>query len=107
MTDTDVIIVGAGPYGLSIAAHLRHRGIAFRIFGVPMQNWRTAMPTGMFLKSDGAGTNLSDPADTLTLAQYCSSRGLPYGDHGMPIALQTFIDYTMAFQRQLVPEVEQ
>jgi len=107
MTDTDVIIVGAGPYGLSIAAHLRHRGIAFRIFGVPMQNWRTAMPTGMFLKSDGAGTNLSDPADTLTLAQYCSSRRLPYGDHGMPIALQTFIDYTMAFQRQLVPEVEQ
>src|SRR5215510_7490429 len=28
-----VAIVGAGPYGLSIAAHLRACGIRFRIFG--------------------------------------------------------------------------
>jgi D-aspartate ligase len=43
----------------------------------------------------------------MTLAQYCSSRGLPYGEHGMPIALQTFVDYALSFQRKLVPEVEQ
>ncbi|MCU1299900.1 MAG: Pyridine nucleotide-disulfide oxidoreductase, partial [Candidatus Sulfotelmatobacter sp.] len=28
----DTAIVGAGPYGLSIAAHLRSRGIPFRVF---------------------------------------------------------------------------
>jgi predicted ATP-grasp superfamily ATP-dependent carboligase len=107
LSNSEVVIVGAGPYGLSLAAHLRHRGIGFRIFGVPMQNWRRAMPAGMFLKSDGAGTNLSDPADTMTLAQYCSSRSLSYGDHGVPIALQTFVDYALSFQQQLVPEVEE
>jgi predicted ATP-grasp superfamily ATP-dependent carboligase/thioredoxin reductase len=107
MPDCEVAIVGAGPYGLSIAAHLRYRGVGFRIFGVPLQNWRSAMPSGMFLKSDGAGTNLSDPENTITLAQYCSSQGLSFADHGMPVALQTFVNYALSFQRQLVPEVEE
>lgn len=46
MPDCEVAIVGAGPYGLSIAAHLQGCGVDFRIFGVPMQNWRKAMPVG-------------------------------------------------------------
>lgn len=103
----EVAIVGAGPYGLSIAAHLRQHGAAFRIFGVPMQNWRTAMPKGMFLKSEGAGSSLSDPARTATLANHCASTGLPYSDRAMPISLETFVDYGLAFQRKLVPEVEE
>ena len=103
----EVVVVGAGPYGLSIAAHLRQRGIAFRICGVPMQNWRSAMPKGMFLKSEGAGSNLSDPARGLTLAHHCSLTGRSYSDQGMPIPLDTFVDYGLAFQRTLVPEVEE
>ena len=51
--DTDVAIIGAGPYGLSIAAHLCDAGVPFLIFGEPMKNWRTRMPKGMHLKSDG------------------------------------------------------
>lgn len=104
---TAVVVVGAGPYGLSIAAHLRQSGISFRIFGVPMQNWRTAMPKGMFLKSEGGGSNLSDPAQAMTLAHHCALKGLPYRDRVMPIPLETFVDYGLAFQRQLVPEVEE
>jgi hypothetical protein len=107
MPNSEIAIVGAGPYGLSLAAHLRHRGMGFRIFGVPVQNWRAAMPAGMFLKSEGAGTNLSDPTGAMTLAPYCSSRGLSYRDHGLPIALQTFVDYALSFQRQLVPDLEE
>jgi thioredoxin reductase len=103
----EVVVVGAGPYGLSIAAHLRRRGIAFRIFGIPMQNWRSAMPKGMFLKSEGAGSSLSDPAGALTLAHHCALMNLPYGDHGRPIPLDTFVDYGLAFQRTLVPELEE
>ena len=37
-----VAIIGAGPYGPSIAVHLRARGIEFRIFGSPMNSWRDA-----------------------------------------------------------------
>jgi FAD-dependent urate hydroxylase len=103
----EVVVVGAGPYGLSIGAHLRHCGIAFRIYGVPMQNWRSAMPTGMFLKSEGAGSNFSDPARALTLAHHCALAGLPYSDHGMPIPLDAFVDYGLAFQRRLVPDLEE
>ena len=46
MDGPDVAIVGAGPYGLSIAAHLRVAGVTFRIFGRPMQTWRYHMPDG-------------------------------------------------------------
>ena len=107
MTECEVAIVGAGPYGLSIAAHIRRRGLDFRIFGVPMQNWRQRMPKGMFLKSDGAGSSLSDPADALTLGHYCASEGLPYSDYGLPVPLETFVQYGLTFQRQLVPELDE
>ena len=65
---TDVAIVGAGPYGLSIAAHLRRRGVPFRIFGTSMQTWRYQMPAGMCLKSEGFASNLSDPEGSFTLS---------------------------------------
>lgn len=105
--DTQVAVIGAGPYGLSIAAHLRHQEADFRIFGVSMQNWRTAMPSGMFLKSEGSGSNLSDPAHALTLAQHCKVSGQAYKSQGMPIALHTFVDYGLSFQRALVPDLEE
>ena len=31
-----IAIIGAGPFGLAIAAYLRHLGLDFRIFGTPM-----------------------------------------------------------------------
>ena len=56
----EVAIIGAGPYGLSIAAHLRHLGVDFRVFGKPMETWRKHMPKGMLLKSDGFASNSVD-----------------------------------------------
>ena len=67
-----VAIIGAGPYGLSIAAHLKAAGVAARLFGASMQTWREAMPRGMFLKSEGFASSLSDPGDTFTLGHYCA-----------------------------------
>ena len=58
---TDVAIIGAGPFGVSIAAYLRFYGVDFRIFGTPMHRWRTHMPVGMFLKSEAFASNLADP----------------------------------------------
>ena len=88
-TALDVAIVGAGPYGLSIAAHLQAQRIHFGIFGPVMEVWRRHMPKGMLLKSDGFASNLSDPAGSFTLKQFCQERGLAYDDTRTPVPLGT------------------
>jgi thioredoxin reductase len=102
----EIAIVGAGPYGLSIAAHLRHRGISFRIFGRPMDSWIAHMPKGMMLKSDGFASNIDDPQGKFTLGQFCAERGIEYGDTGIPVRLDTFSSYGLAFRDRMVPELE-
>jgi len=106
MTCCNVAIIGAGPYGLSIAAHLRARGIEFRIFGRPMDTWLTRMPKGMRLKSEGFASSLYDPDSEFTLGAYCQHEGLPYADLGLPTPLETFTSYGLAFQRRFVPQLE-
>ncbi|HUZ38085.1 MAG TPA: NAD(P)-binding domain-containing protein, partial [Streptosporangiaceae bacterium] len=103
----DVAIVGAGPYGLSLAAHLRRAGVAVREFGMVMHPWRTAMPAGMFLKSQGFASNLSDPDGSHTLAAFCRATGRPYADYGLPVPLDTFIEYGRWFAAELVPDLEE
>jgi thioredoxin reductase len=100
-------IVGAGPYGLSIAAHFRRRGIPFRIFGRPMDTWRNHMPVGMMLKSDGFASNIFDPENAYTLKQFCAERGIQYADTGVPVSLDTFNAYGLAFRERMVPELEE
>jgi len=102
----DTVIVGAGPYGLSVAAHLRKSGISFRIFGRLMDSWLSHMPKGMLLKSDGFASSLSDPNHEFTLRQFCANRGIEYADTGLPVALKTFSSYGVAFAERMVPELE-
>jgi thioredoxin reductase len=102
----EVAIVGAGPYGLSVAAHLAGRKIPFRIFGNPMYAWSGQMPQGMYLKSEGFASSLSDPRSELTLAEFCREQGLPYQDTGFPIPLETFVAYGIAFQKRFAPNLE-
>jgi thioredoxin reductase len=102
----EVAIVGAGPYGLSIAAHLRSRSVPFRIFGPPMDTWISHMPKGMCLKSDGFASDLYDPDRSLTLKAFCAERGIPYNDMGLPVRLETFTSYGVAFSERIVPELE-
>src|SRR5262245_58919961 len=93
-----VAVIGAGPYGLAVAAHLRARGVSFRIFGVPLESWRSQMPSGMFLKSEGFASNLYDPDGTYTLQRFCVENGLAYADQNSPVPLGTFTAYATAFQ---------
>ena len=105
--DCDVAVVGAGPYGLSVAAHLAGAGANFRLFGAPMRTWRSHMPDGMLLKSDGFASNLSAPGAGFTLADHCRDQGLSFADTAEPVPLPVFNDYAMTFQRRFAPMLEE
>src|SRR5438034_2541303 len=104
MPTCDVAIVGAGPYGLSAAAHLRAvKGLEVRVFGEPMSFWERHMPVGMCLRSPWAASHLADPNRSLTLEAYQSA----CGNHlSAPIPLSRFIEYGRWFQHRAVPETE-
>ena len=102
----EVAIVGAGPYGLSLAAHLDAAGIRTRIFGRAMDSWRSHMPEGMLLKSDPFASNLSDPQDLYTLTRFCEERSIPYSESD-PVRLDVFCNYGLAFQKRWAPGVEE
>ena len=103
----DVAVIGAGPYGLSIAAHLARTELDFRVFGTPMQTWRTQMPAGMRLKSEGFASRLYDPSGAYPLSRYCKENNLDYADIGLPVKLDVFTSYGLAFQKKFVPQLEQ
>ena len=107
LTECDTAVIGAGPYGLSVAAHLHGRRADFRIFGRPLDTWRTSMPEGMFLKSDGFASSLSAPDPGGTLADYCLEHDVPYHPTDIPVPLETFNAYGLDFQRRYVPNLEE
>src|SRR5438309_11288960 len=96
------IVIGAGPYGLAVAAHLRHRGVPTTVVGMPMAFWR-GMPSGMFLKSSWSASSLSDPARAFSLDRYVDEMGV---EAPQPIPLGFFIDYCGWFQRNAVGTVD-
>jgi thioredoxin reductase len=102
----DVAIIGAGPYGLSLAAHLSALGVPHRIFGKPLDTWRNHMPRTMQLKSEGLASSLSSPKAGSRLEDYCAERGLEYQDHDLPVALDQFNAYAASFVARFVPELE-
>ena len=94
MTQTcDVAIIGAGPHGLSLAAHLAAKGVDHRIFGTPMTTWSGHMPKNMTLKSDGFASNLSAPYPESTLKAWCAKNGIAYADQALPVEIDTFLAY--------------
>ncbi|MCQ4209918.1 FAD-dependent oxidoreductase [Streptomyces longispororuber] len=102
-----VAVIGAGPYGLSTAAHLRARGIPVRVFGEPMVSWRSHMPEGMILKSVPSASNIDAPQRGHDLVDYCDAAGIErlVTDEDL-ISAETFVAYGDWFQKKLVPELE-
>ncbi len=105
MPASEVLIIGAGPYGLSISTHLRGRGIDHLIVGRPMDTWRTHMPAGMYLKSETLGTDMSCPQDGYDLPGYARSEQVEGIGRGKPLSLERFLEYSDWYIKQLVPDV--
>jgi len=92
-----LLVIGAGPYGLSAAALAQQRGLDVTIVGGPMEFWRRHMPAGMLLRS-GVDWHL-DGGEELTLAHYLRWRGIAAKDFE-PLPIQLFLDYAQWFQEQ-------
>jgi thioredoxin reductase len=99
-----IVVIGAGPYGLAISAHLRGHGVAVRTFGEPMSSWRDNMPKGMFLKSEPTASSMSAPKPGYRLEDYCRLMGIPVlRDDRDVVPIDLFMNYGGWFQEQLVP----
>ncbi len=100
--ETNVVIVGSGPDALSLATHLRARGVEFRIFGPAMQFWRD-MPRGINLKSFAFATNVYTPERGFGFQEWCIARGL---EDYEPCTMADFAAYGVWVQERLVPNLE-
>jgi cation diffusion facilitator CzcD-associated flavoprotein CzcO len=88
----DLLVIGAGPYGLAVAAEARRQGLSVTVVGEPMRFWRRNMPGGMLLRS-GREWQL-DAAGVHTFDAFVSGWG------GEPIPVETFIAYADWFADQ-------
>ena len=98
-----MVIIGAGPYGLAVAAHLRARGIELYVFGHAMSFWESHMPRGMLLRSAWHASSISDPHNRLTLDAYEAQSGRSFP---RPLAGDEFVSYGRWFQRAAVPKLD-
>jgi FAD-dependent urate hydroxylase len=96
-------VIGAGPYGLAVASHLRASGAEVRIFGQPMYFWDRHMPQGMLLRSPWPGSNIGDPHRALTLDRYESALGSGLNRR---IPVEDFVRYGKWFQRHALPDLD-
>jgi thioredoxin reductase len=95
MPDTDLLVIGAGPYAYAAAAHAQARGIRTRVVGRPMGFWRDQMPAGMFLRS---GRDWTLDADGVhSFEAYFEEQGIAPGEHD-PIPLSVFLDHAEWFR---------
>src|SRR5271169_4048862 len=99
----EAAVIGAGPYGLSVAAHLDHAGFATRVFGEPMDFWRQNMPKGMMLRSPWHGTHISSPDSLHSLDVYAIEHDV---DDAKLLPLENFVDYGEWFQKHAVPQLD-
>ncbi len=98
-----VAIIGAGPYGLAAAAHLRAAKIEICVFGKAMEFWENQMPEGMLLRSSWDASHIADPHRAATLDSYSASQNATVPK---PVPVDRFIAYGRWFQNRIVPDLD-
>ena len=99
---TNLLIVGAGPFGLTMAAHAADLGIEHRVVGKAMEFWKNNMPAGMFLRS--ASDWHLDAAGSDTMERFIDEQGLTPAAVE-PLSRDFYLSYVQWFQerKQITP----
>ncbi len=97
-----LLIIGAGPFGLAMAAYARHYRIDHLLLGKTMDFWNSNMPKGMYLRS-GCDWHY-DPFNEDTIERYLETRYLKPADVE-PLALDLYLSYCEWFLKQKAIEV--
>ena len=105
MRTLDVAIVGAGPYGLSLAAELDRHSLDVCVFGPAMAFWRDNMPPGTKLKSDGQSFDLPAPGAGFPISRYQTETTGTF-EATRPIPVTEFYDYGLRFRDRVVPRAD-
>lgn len=94
---TDFLIIGAGPFGISMSAYCKHNNIDHLIIGKTMDFWKSNMPKGMLLRS-GVDWHL-DPLNLHTIEKYLETENIDL-DKSRPLSLNFYLDYVNWFTKQ-------
>jgi thioredoxin reductase len=105
MSTSEVLIIGAGPFGVSISAHLHGLGVNHQIVGRPMDTWRARVPVGMLLKSEPYASEIASPTGGYDLAAYYKLRGWDYIDRAVATPVDRFVGYADWYIEKLVPGI--
>lgn len=105
MSDTEAVVIGAGPFGLSISAHLTALGIVHLIVGRANDTYRSLVPDGMLMKSEPYASAIASPDGKHTVADYSAANGLDYVNRVGPVSRDQFVEYADWYIEQLVPGV--
>jgi FAD-dependent urate hydroxylase len=100
---TSVAIIGAGPYGLSVAAYLRNAGVETLVFGEPLESWYRHMPQGMMLRSRIRSSHIADPRNELGIDAWEADTGARRSE---PMPVEQFVSYGRWYQQRAVPDVD-
>ncbi|HEY4405955.1 MAG TPA: NAD(P)-binding domain-containing protein [Xanthobacteraceae bacterium] len=95
--DTDLLIIGAGPFGLSMAAYCSHWRLNYRSIGKPMEFWKSNMPKGMYLRS-ACDWHL-DPVGIDTIESFLKTLGRKVAEVE-PLSLEFYLRYVRWFQQR-------
>ena len=103
MENKEVVVIGAGPYGLSTAAHLVNSGVEPYVFGEALSFWKENMPAKMLLRSRTEASNIDAPQKHLSLKafQKVIKRKIPE-----PVPVEDFIAYGEWLQKQVAPKLD-
>ncbi len=99
----EVVVIGAGPYGLSAVAHLQDAGAEPHVIGQSMAFWKNNMPAGMLLRSKSEASNIAAPQKCLSIAAYEKTIKRKIAD---PLPIEDFIAYGEWFQKQVAPSLD-